>query len=108
MTVIGEKGFVSIGGLAVNKVEAWEFEDGLDSLEDIVNECNSEIENVYGKGHTPLYKDLLDVIEKDRKPYIDGNDGKTAMEIILTAYQSDREGKRIKFPAENIKCMDFK
>lgn len=108
LTIIGEKGIVSIGGLAVNKVEVWEFEDRLDCIDDIVRECNEDIENVYGKGHTPLYKDMLDAVKDNRKPYVDGRDGKIAMEIILAAYESCKGRKRIDFPTGNIKCADFK
>jgi predicted dehydrogenase len=108
LTIIGEKGMVSIGGLAVNKVEVWDFADGLDSIEDVIRECNRDIDNVYGRGHTPLYHDVLEAIDEDRKPYIDGRDGKTAMEIILAAYQSNRESKRIDCPLGEVASIDFK
>ncbi|GAI79845.1 unnamed protein product, partial [marine sediment metagenome] len=55
LTVIGEKGTVVIGGLALNKIKVWNFKDNKDSLEETQKECNLEIENIYGKGHSPLY-----------------------------------------------------
>lgn len=108
LTIIGEKGTVSIGGLAVNKIEIWRFADNIDSEEDVIAKCNRDIDTVYGSGHTPLYKDMIAAIEKDQEPYINGQAGKLAMEIILAAYKSAKEGKRIIFPAGDIKTLDFK
>ena len=108
LTVIGEKGIVSIGGLAVNKIETWRFEDGKDRESEVMSECNLDIDSVYGNGHTPLYKDVIDAIEKDREPYINGIEGKKAMEIILVSYKSSNEGRRIHAPFGDIASADFK
>jgi UDP-N-acetyl-2-amino-2-deoxyglucuronate dehydrogenase len=108
LTVIGEKGIVAIGGLAVNKIESWRFADGLDDEEQVIEECNGEVENVYGNGHTPLYKDFVDAVKNDRKPYISGEDGKKAMEIILSAYQSSRDEKRINYPLGKLASVNLK
>lgn len=107
LTIIGEKGTVSIGGLAVNKIETWDFQDGRYSLEQVIAECNDDVENVYGSGHTPLYADMIEAIENDRKPYIDGVEGKKGMEIILAAYQSSKEKRRVSFPVDRINSKDF-
>lgn len=85
LSIFGEKGTVVIGGLAVNEIKTWEFEDERDY--DHENE-EVEIDNVYGKGHTPLYKDLIDAIHHDSEPLINGEEGKKAMEIILRAYEA--------------------
>jgi len=59
LTILGEKGTVIIGGLAVNKILVWDFKDKQESFEQIQKEYNSEIKNVYGNGHSPLYKNLI-------------------------------------------------
>jgi predicted dehydrogenase len=107
LTIIGEKGVVSLGGLAVNKIETWRFEDGIDNEEDVRKMCDSDIDSVYGNGHTPLYADMIDAVISDREPYINGSEGKKAMEIILAAYRSDRDGRRISFPVGNISSIEF-
>lgn len=84
LSIFGEKGTVVIGGLAVNEIKTWQFADERDyDKEDI----DSEVDNIYGKGHTPLYKDFIDAINKDKEPLISGEEGKKAMEIILRAYE---------------------
>lgn len=108
LTIIGEKGTVVIGGLAVNKIETWKFGEDKDLEEEVKKKCNQEIQSVYGSGHTPLYRDVIDAIENDRQPLIDGESGKKAMEIILAAYSSSRSCKRINFPIANISSKDFR
>lgn len=108
LSIIGENGFVSIGGLAVNQIEAWQFADQNDDFATIAAQCNQEINSVYGSGHTPLYKNMIESIQQNKTPYIDGRQGKIAMEIILAAYQSHFLGKRISFPiCGDIKTKDF-
>lgn len=107
LTIIGEKGTAVIGGLAVNKIQTWKFSDESDSEESVMNECNTEVDSVYGMGHTPLYRDMVEAIKEDKEPYINGQSGKKAMEIILAAYKSNLEGKRIQFPLEKIESKSF-
>lgn len=84
LSIFGEKGTVVIGGLAVNEIKIWQFADERDY--DRVNE-SAEVDNVYGKGHTPLYKNFIDAINTNTEPLINGKEGKKAMEIILKAYE---------------------
>lgn len=83
LSIFGEKGTVVIGGLAVNEIKTWQFEDERDYDKE---DESSEVDSVYGKGHTPLYKDLIDSINNNREPLVSGEEGKKAMEIILKAY----------------------
>ncbi len=105
--IFGEKGTVKAGGSSVNKLEVWRF-DGEDE-ESVIKE-NSEVhKNVYGLGHTPLYKDMIEAIENNREPYVSAEDGYRALELVLGIYESKKEHKPIKFPLpENIKTTDFK
>lgn len=85
LSIFGERGTVVIGGLAVNEIKTWQFADTRD-YDDI--EESPEIDNVYGNGHTPLYKDFIDAIHKNREPLVNGEEGKKAIDIILKAYES--------------------
>ena len=57
-------------------------------------------DTVYGSGHIPLYRDFYNAIIKNEKPYIDGNEGKKAVELVLGIYKSAKEDKIINFPFE--------
>ncbi|WP_238882192.1 Gfo/Idh/MocA family protein [Clostridium sp. YIM B02551] len=106
LSIFGEKGTVAIGGLAVNELETWRF-DG-DDEEEIKKELKTEIDNVYGKGHTPLFKNVIDAINYDRQPLISGEEGKKAMSIILAAYKSRKTGLPVKFPVGDFSTLDMK
>lgn len=86
LSIFGEKGTVVIGGLAVNKIKTWQFADERDYDKE---DENTEIDSVYGKGHTPLYKNFIDAVNKGKEPLINGEEGRKALEIVLRAYESD-------------------
>jgi UDP-N-acetyl-2-amino-2-deoxyglucuronate dehydrogenase len=90
LSIFGEKGTVVIGGLAVNEIKVWQFADERDYDNE---DENVKIDNVYGEGHTPLYKDFIDAIKEDREPLINGKEGKKAIEIILKAYDKGEVSK---------------
>ena len=109
LAILGEKGTVIIGGLALNKILVWDFKDKIDSLEEIQQKYNTEIPNVYGNGHSPLYKDFIDSIRNNSNPLIDGNEGKKSLSIILMAYKSQKYSKAIRYSKDlDISSEDFK
>lgn len=78
LSIFGEKGTVVLSG---NKIRTWIFEDERDYDNFDFDETNL--------GHTPLYKDLIDAINNDREPLVNGEEGKRAIEIILKAYEGE-------------------
>ena len=107
LTVIGENGIASIGGLAVNKIEVWRFKDELEREDEVKHQLNSEVDSVCGNGHLPLYREFIDAVENDRQPYINGTAGKKALEIVLAAYKSSMEERRISFPIGELSSLNF-
>lgn len=83
LSIFGEKGTVVIGGLAVNKIQTWQFADTRDYDKE---DESTEVDNVYGAGHTPLYQNFIDAINSNVEPLINGEEGKKALGIILKAY----------------------
>lgn len=105
--IFGEKGTVKAGGQSVNVIEEWRFSDMLDDPKDVKARFHENPPNVYGFGHTPLYADMIDAIKNDRAPYVDGEAGRRALELVLAIYKSAAEGQPVKFPLEDISTMDF-
>lgn len=106
--LFGEKGTVKAGGQSVNKIEEWRFSDALDEPEEVIAQFAENPPNVYGFGHTPLYADVIEAIEKDREPYVNAEAGKRALELVLAIYKSASEGgSKIKFPLESCSTIDF-
>jgi UDP-N-acetyl-2-amino-2-deoxyglucuronate dehydrogenase len=97
ITIIGEKGTVKIGGVAVNKIEKWEFEE-YDDDDRIALDSNYIPPNVYGFGHNPYYRNVIDTLLGKAVPSTDGRDGRKSVEIIQAIYQSAKSGKRVSLP----------
>lgn len=108
LSIFGEKGTAVIGGLAVNKIETWRFEDGKDSEAEILKAQEGDPDTVYGFGHTPLFKDMIDAINDNRQPIVSGTEGKKGMSIILGAYKSALTKMPVKFPLEDFSTLDMK
>ena len=105
--LFGEKGTVKAGGQSVNIIEEWRFSDMLDDAEEVKTKYHENPPNVYGYGHTPLYADMIESVQNDRKPYVDAEAGKRALELVLAIYQSAYTGRIIKFPLERCATADF-
>jgi len=105
--IFGEKGTVKAGGEAVNHLEEWKFEDETADPEAIKAECSENPPNVYGFGHTKLYRDVIDAIKNDRDPLVNGEAGKDALELVLAIYKSAQTGQSVKLPMESCACTDF-
>jgi UDP-N-acetyl-2-amino-2-deoxyglucuronate dehydrogenase len=49
-------------------------------------------------GHALQFRDFLDAVHKNRKPAIDGHEGRRSVEIILGIYKAAETGKTVKLP----------
>jgi Predicted dehydrogenases and related proteins len=107
LSVFGEKGTVCIGGLAVNRIETWRLDGDNKTEEDILSTQGNDPDTVYGYGHAPLFKNVIDAINHGIEPLINGEEGKKAMSIILAAYKSRLTGLPVKFPLENFSTMEM-
>ena len=94
ITILGEKGTVKIGGIALNKIETWEFEDNIDD-EELVEKANYEIKSVYGSGHLTFYKEIIDILNSKNPNSFSTHDGFLSLEVIMSAYKSIEENKII-------------
>jgi UDP-N-acetyl-2-amino-2-deoxyglucuronate dehydrogenase len=99
ITIIGEKGTVRIGGVAVNDIQHWEFSEERD-YDHNVREANYETTSVYGFGHPLYYKNVIDVMRGVAEPETDGREGLKSLELLIAAYLSARDGKTISLPLE--------
>lgn len=99
ITIIGEKGTVRVGGLAVNEIQHWEFADA-DSDDDKVKTASYQTTSVYGFGHPLYYKNVIDVLHGEAEPETDGREGLRSLETLIATYLSARDGKRVCLPLD--------
>ncbi|MEW6707264.1 MAG: Gfo/Idh/MocA family oxidoreductase [Pseudomonadota bacterium] len=97
ITVLGEKGTVRIGGVAVNEIQHWEFEDP--RPEDAqVKSANYAPPSVYGFGHPLYYDNVIRTLRGETDAAVDGYEGLRSLEVIIAAYRSARDGQRVGLP----------
>lgn len=98
LNVFGETGSVIVGGIAVNRVEVWEFPDSEEEKKAIFASQESDPPTVYGFGHRELILDMIQAIKEDREPAIPGEEGRKALEIILAIYKCQETKQPVVFP----------
>ncbi|HJV84455.1 MAG TPA: Gfo/Idh/MocA family oxidoreductase [Noviherbaspirillum sp.] len=99
ITVLGERGTVRIGGVALNEVQHWEFADRSED-DDKVKTASYETGSVYGFGHARYYDNVIKVLRGEAEPETDGREGLKTLEVLIATYLSARDGKRIALPME--------
>lgn len=104
LTLIGSEGVAKLGGTSANTIEVWKFLDNPDDSKDGFHEKTA---NVYGNGHTSLFRDMKDAVENNRRPYVDAYAGKRALESVLAIYKSMSLGMPVELPLESCSGKDF-
>ena len=99
ITILGEKGTVRVGGVAVNDIQHWEFEDSKDYDKE-VKKANYQTTSVYGFGHPLYYTNIIEVLRGKAEPETDGREGLKTLEVLIAAYLSARDGKTISLPLD--------
>ena len=99
ITILGEKGTVRIGGLAVNEIQHWEFADKRPEDES-VKQANYETTSVYGFGHPLYYDNVIKTLTGQAEPETHGCEGLKSLELLIALYLSARDGNRISLPLE--------
>lgn len=88
ISLLGEKGSVVIGGTAVNKIEYWKFFDKQNGDESIIKEFSENVANIYGNGHLPCLKNIVDAIRNNSPALVEGKEGKKTVELLSGLYES--------------------
>lgn len=96
ITVLGRDGTVRIGGIALNEIITWKFSDTRD-YDKIVTESNYNTESVYGSGHIPYYKNVINTLMGKEKPLVDAKEGINSLKIINAIYESSLKQSVINF-----------
>lgn len=99
ITILGEKGTVRVGGVAVNQIQHWEFADMRPEDEHIKN-ANYQTTSVYGLGHPLYYDNVINSIQGKEEAMVDGREGLTSLELLIAAYRAARDDKTVYLPLE--------
>ena len=78
-----------------------------DNEDAILKAQEADPDSVYGFGHTPLFKNVIDAVNNDTEPLVNGEEGKKAMSIVLAAYKSRLTGLPVKFPLKDFSTLEM-
>lgn len=106
LCLFGEQGTVCAGGIATNQIDVWQLANGEDEKAVCINYSQLS-HDVYGHGHTLLYKDMLDSITHKRAPLVDGAAGRRALELVIAIYAASKSGQTVHLPLAGGGTMDF-
>ena len=82
ISILGEKGTVVIGGVAVNEMQTWMFEDEQDGDADVSTEYSVNPPNVYGFGHQAYYEHVVHCVVNGGANLVDGLQGHKSVESV--------------------------
>ncbi|MGD9601785.1 MAG: Gfo/Idh/MocA family protein [Gammaproteobacteria bacterium] len=99
ITILGEKGTVQVGGVAVNEIKHWEFAEP-DEDDAKVEDASYGTVSVYGIGHPVYYDNVIRVLRGEASPETDGREGLRSLETLIAMYTSSRDGRRVSLPLE--------
>ncbi|MDD5686718.1 MAG: Gfo/Idh/MocA family oxidoreductase [Elusimicrobia bacterium] len=102
LEIYGEKGSVVLVG---TNVEAWEFIDKIEEDEQIKaakkktsSGASDPVKSITSEGHMIQIQDMVDAINNNKTPMVDGYEGRKAVELVLAIYKSAKEKKQIRLP----------
>jgi UDP-N-acetyl-2-amino-2-deoxyglucuronate dehydrogenase len=99
ITILGEKGSVRLGGVAVNEFQNWEF-DTPHEMDKELRDASYQTTSVYGFGHPLYYDNVIRALRGECAPETDGREGLKSLELLIAAYRSARDGRRVSLPLE--------
>jgi UDP-N-acetyl-2-amino-2-deoxyglucuronate dehydrogenase len=99
ITILGERGTVRVGGVAVNEIQHWEFAEA-DEDDAKIKDASYQTTSVYGFGHPLYYDNVIKVLRGEAEPETDGREGLKSLETLIATYLSARDGRRVSLPLD--------
>lgn len=99
ITILGEKGSVKVGGVAVNDIQLWDFAEPKE-YDASISAANYQTQSVYGFGHPLYYQNVIAALRGEAEPETDGREGLKSLEILIAAYLASRDGRTVSLPLE--------
>ena len=99
LTIVGEHGVVRLGGVACNQVDTWRFDDH-HADDELIATLDAASPDVYGSGHVPLYENIIASLRGKSADVVDGAEGLKSLELVVAAYRSAQQGRRVSLPLE--------
>ena len=96
ISILGEKGTVVVGGIAVDKLINWRFEGEEDKEDEVIKSFSKEVDHEYGVGHKLYYDHVINALKNGKPSMIDGKEGKKSVKLINAIYESVKFNREVK------------
>jgi predicted dehydrogenase len=92
LSVVGEKGMVLVGGIALNKIETWKFIESNPDDELVQKNSSQDVETGYGISHGPLLQNVIDALQKNStEAFVSPDDAISTARVVHALYKSDED-----------------
>ncbi len=88
ITILGERGTVRVGGIAMNKIENWEF-DSIHDDDHLIKDFSTNPDSVYGFGHSGYYHNVLECLGGLGTPISNGYEGRKSLFLLESIYKTE-------------------
>ncbi len=98
ISILGEKGTVEVGGVAMNEMRVWKFANSGPEDEGVLDRYRTNPPDVYGFGHHEFLSEAVDAIRTGGPAFVDGREGRKSLEVIAAIYESAESGAEVRLP----------
>jgi UDP-N-acetyl-2-amino-2-deoxyglucuronate dehydrogenase len=93
LCIVGEKGYVKLGGIALNEIETWKFAKAQEADADVKVAQSQVVPNGYGLGHKPLLEELINTVyhKIPNKKLVTASETLKTTQLIHALYSSHEE-----------------
>jgi|TARA_B110000438_G_C15736170_1_gene616443 predicted dehydrogenase len=103
ISVVGEKGMVEIGGIALNQIKTWKFIDKIDTDSNVIQKYSQDVPTGYGLSHITLLQKIIDsLLKEEKKNIISAKETILSTKLIHALYKSDETKKWVLLSDEPI------
>ncbi len=96
ISIVGEKGMVEVGGVALNEIKQWKFIDQKDNFNEIREKFSQKVPSGMGLSHYLLLKKVVEtIVNNENTEIISGRESLNTTRLIHAIYKSDEEKKWI-------------
>ncbi len=99
ITLLGDRGSIRVGGVALNRIEIFQLADSRPE-DEAVRSVNYEPTSVYGNGHQPYYESVFATLRGERDALVDGRAGLLSLQTLIAIYRSASEKCFVELPLE--------
>jgi len=98
LSLLGERGSIVIGGLALNEIVTWEVPDL--PLERVGGACGERPPDVYGFGHRAVVAQVCACLLRGQAALVDGEEGLRTVRLLCALYASAAAGREVRLDDE--------